>query len=139
ELGERATLVVVARHRPGMERAVAQRSLGMRDDERFVVLQNGAKAVALGARTARTVEREKLGRRSRRTRAVVRALEALGEPQRTALGENDGVAIAFAECRRDGVGQTTSRLVVDAQPVDDDEQLARPGQIVGAALEVLEV
>ena len=63
ELGERAALVVVARLRPRIDRAVAQRALGVGDDERFVVLEHRAEAVALLAGAARRVEREELRRR----------------------------------------------------------------------------
>ena len=60
ELGERAALVVVARLGPRIDRAVAQGALGVRDDERLVVLERGAEAVAGGAGAAGIVEGEEL-------------------------------------------------------------------------------
>ena len=137
ELGERAPLVLVARLRPRIDRAVAQRARRVGDDERFIVLERRAEAVAPLARAARAVEREELRRRRRRARAVVRALEALGEaqPRRPALGverrrhrlgeEDDAVAVAFAERGADRVGEPPARLVAHHEPVDDDEQLLR--------------
>src|SRR4051812_37975836 len=56
ELSERATLVLVARHRPRMDGAFLYRPFGIGNDERFVVLEDGAEAIALRARAARTVE-----------------------------------------------------------------------------------
>ena len=46
ELGERAALVVVARLRPRIDRAVAQRPAGVRNDQRLVVLERRAESVA---------------------------------------------------------------------------------------------
>src|SRR5688572_14927669 len=57
-LGERAALVLVARRRPRRDRAVAQGALGVGDDERLVVLEDRAEAVAGRAGAARIVERE---------------------------------------------------------------------------------
>src|SRR4029079_16862684 len=53
EFGERAPLVLVASLGPGVDRPIAQGALGIGDDERLVVLENGAEAVALRAGAAR--------------------------------------------------------------------------------------
>ena len=134
ELGERAALVVVARLRPRVDRAVAQRTCRVGNDERFVILERRAESVAALARAARTVEREQLRRRSRRARSVVRAFVSFGEAQLAGRllcergpnrrGEqNDAIAVAFAKRRSHGVGEAAARLVSDGESVDDDEHL----------------
>jgi hypothetical protein len=100
ELREHAPLALVAGLRPRVDGPVAQGALRVGHDERFVVLEYRAEAVARRAGAARVVEREELRRRRRHPRAVVRALEALGEAQRPAVGEDhDRVAVALAERR----------------------------------------
>ena len=58
-----------------------ERALGVGHDQRLIVLQDGAKAVARRAGAARIVEREELRRRCGRRRAIVGALESLGEAE----------------------------------------------------------
>ena len=82
--------------------------------------------------------------------AVVRALEALGEAEpRDGLAverrvdrigeEDDRVAVALAERGGDGVGEPAARLVADDEPVDDDEQLLREGDVDVRDRELVEV
>ena len=116
----------------------------------LVVLENRAEPVALRARAARIVEREELRRGRGRERAVVRALEPLGEAQPVdarsverrddRVGEeNHRVAVALAERRRHRVGETAARVVRDDEPVDDDEQLLREGDVDVRGVELVEV
>ncbi len=150
ELGEGTTLVLVARLRPRVDRAVAQGAVGVGDDQRLVVFQDGPESIALRAGTAGRVEREELRRRRRHRGAVVRALEALGEMQaRDALSverRGDGfgeqhhrVTIPLAEGRRQRVGEAAARFVADDQPVDDDEQLFRERHVDGLGEQLVEV
>ncbi|HJQ20121.1 MAG TPA: hypothetical protein VJ867_07220 [Gemmatimonadaceae bacterium] len=140
ELGERATLVVVAWHRPWIDGAVAHRPFGMRDDEAFVVLEHRTEPVAFDASAARAIEGEQLRRRRWRARAVIRTFEALGEAQhRSVFAYDRAVSVAFTERRRHGVRQAATLRILHAQPIDDDEQLRAARQIDRAAFEVLEV
>ena len=111
---------------------------------------DGAEAVALLARAARRVEREELRRGRGRGGAVVRALEALGEAQpRDArlverrghrLGEeNHRVAVALAKRGGERIGETSARRLRDDEPVDDDEQLLREGDVDVPRVEIVEV
>ena len=125
-----------------MDCAILQRALGVRHDQLLIVLEHGAEAVALRAGAARAVEREELRRRRRCSRAVVGTLEALGEAKDGAarfLRDDRAVAVPFTERGRHGVGDAAALRVVRGESIDDDEQFFRPGEIDGAALEVLEV
>ena len=114
ELGERAALFLVARLGPRIDRAVAERARGVRNDQRFVVFENRAEAVAPVARAAGVVEGKELRSRRRLGGAIVGALEALGElqPRRhqaidrrdDRVGEQDhAVAFTLGERRLHGV------------------------------------
>src|SRR6185437_12159501 len=81
EFGQRSAAPLVARFRPGIDRAITQRVLRVRYDERLVVFQRRPESVAGGAGAARIVEAEELRRRHGRPRAIMGALEALGEAQ----------------------------------------------------------
>src|SRR6267143_1933016 len=56
--GSAATSAFVPRFGPRIERTLRQALPGVGHDERFVVLQDGAEAIAPGARAPRVVERE---------------------------------------------------------------------------------
>jgi hypothetical protein len=79
ELHHLAPLGLVTRLLPRVDGAGGERALGVADDERLVVLEHGAEAVARLAGAARVVEREELRRRGGEAGAVVRALEPLRE------------------------------------------------------------
>ena len=85
-----------------------------------------------------------------RARAVVGALEALGEakPRRRSwrraatrpLGEqDDAVAVALAKRGADRVGETAARLVADDQAVDDDQQFLREVMSIASVSELVEM
>ncbi len=99
ELGQCAPLVVVAGFGPWIDRTAAERALGIWDDHRFVVLEDGTKSIAALTCAARVVEREKCGRWSGCASSVVRALEALGEAEAlVAVGDDDhALAITVSE------------------------------------------
>ena len=140
EFCQRATLVLVARHAPRIDRAIAQGSIGVGHDEGLIVLEGRAEAVAPTARATRTVERKELRRRRRRSRSVVRALEALREaPPHGGLAEawganglgeeNDAIPITLSKCRRDGVDEAAARVIGDSEAIDNDEELLREGHV----------
>src|SRR4051812_4265567 len=140
ELGERAALVVVARLGPRIDGAVAQRAGRVGNDQRLVVLENRAEAVALRARAAGIVEREKLGSRRRRNRPVVGAVEALGEAQlvhgeaverrNDVVGEQDhAVAFTLGERGSDGIAQPAAAFCRNRQPIDYHQQLFGAGDV----------
>src|SRR5207244_8414403 len=65
-LAQNATVALVARLGPGSECALRQAFPGVGHDERLIVLQDGAEAVARRAGAPRVVEREQ-DRRERRS------------------------------------------------------------------------
>ena len=157
ELGERAPLVVVARLGPRIDRALAQRAVGVGNDERLVVLEHRAEAVTRRARAARIVEREELRRGRGRARAIVRALEALGvhearhrrvvvalragarEPRGNRRGEqHHGLAVAIAERRAHRIREPRPALGRHGEAVDDHQELVRLRD-VGARRQLLEM
>ncbi|MEX2153021.1 MAG: hypothetical protein WD825_06740, partial [Gemmatimonadaceae bacterium] len=150
ELRQRPALVLVPWHRPRIDRSVAKRTPGVRYDESFVVLEDGAEAVAFGAGAARAVEREELRRGRGSPRAVVRALEPFGESpdllreergrrREELLEGDDAIPVALSERGRDGIGQPTARAVIGGEAVDDHAELLCAGQIDCAAFEIFEV
>ena len=143
ELGQRASLAVVARLGPRIDRAFAQRAIGVGNDQRLVVLEHRAEAVARRARAARIVEREELRRGRRRAGAVVRALEALGVSRDTGVASSLCVpapasrrnraassTIASPSPSRNAVPTASARRCrlsgADGQAIDHHQQLAPP-------------
>src|SRR5207237_8547495 len=133
-LREGAPLVVVARLCPRIDRTITQRTIGVGDNQRLVILENRTKPVALRAGAARRVEGEELGRGRRCPGAIVRALEALGKAEARnghsvegggdAVSEqDDDVAITFAEGGGDSISETAARIRTDHEAINDDEQL----------------
>src|SRR6185312_11722084 len=101
-------LVVVTRLGPRLDGTIAKRSVGIRNHERLVVLENRTESIATRTCAARIVEREQLRSGSGQARAVVGTLEAIRESepsdhlaiQRRAhrCGEHyHHVAVTFAE------------------------------------------
>ncbi len=146
ERGERGAAAVVARFGPRVDRAIAERALGVRHDELLVVLERGAEAVAGGAGAARIIEGEKLGRGSGGFSVTFGAFEVGGE-RKTDTGcrlsavacnyEGHSIAVAFGEGGAEGVGEAAGRVGQrggvgwDLEAIDDDQQLLRGGEIVG--------
>src|ERR1041385_9332653 len=80
-LAQDATAALIARLGPRIQRALREALPGWGHDERFVVLQDGAEAVASGAGTPRVVEREQDRRERRGGRAAGRSEEHTSELQ----------------------------------------------------------
>ncbi len=145
ELGQRPALVVVARLGPRIDRALAQRALGVGHDQHFVILEHGAEPVAGGAGAARAVEGEELRRGAGRRGPVVGALEPFGEPQAVwrragRLGEQDqAVALTLGERRAHRVGQPTAQIGVHGQPVHDHQRLLGEGDVHELGEQLVEV
>ena len=124
-------------------RAAAHRPLGVGDDQRLVVLERCAEAVAPIARAARAVEREKLRRWRGGASAVVGALEAFGEAEdfglqiprftrddgsgarddRSGARDDNTITVALAERGAHRVSQASTRFVAHGETIDDDEEL----------------
>src|SRR6267378_4315810 len=96
-LAQDATAALVARLGPRIERTLRQALPGVGDDERFVVLQDGAEAIASGAGAPRVVEREQDRRERGSCRAAIRARWVGREATAVAVVERDGNALALVE------------------------------------------
>ena len=84
---------------------------------------------------------KKLGRRSRRARVIVRALEALGEyePVSTVGGNYDALAIPVGERSSNRIAQPPGDLRRNREAVDDNENLFGSPQIDATTGEIVEV
>jgi hypothetical protein len=109
KIRQRAPLIVVARLCPWIDCTIAERAVRVADNQRLVVLENGAESVAALACAAGIVERKKLRRRRRRASAVVCAFEPLSESKLLeSVSENDH---AFTVA----VGERSSNRIVEAR------------------------
>src|SRR6185312_10336054 len=81
EFRQRSALVVVTRLGPRLDGTIAKRSVGIRNHERLVVLENRTESIATRTCAARIVEREQLRSGSGQARAVVGTLEAIRESE----------------------------------------------------------
>src|SRR6267154_1833029 len=97
DLAQDATPALVARLGPGIQRTLRQTLPGVGHDERFVVLQDGAEAIAPGAGAPRVVEREQDRRERGSCRAATGTRGMGGEATAVAVVECDGNALAFVE------------------------------------------
>src|SRR6267378_1842370 len=104
-LAEQAPASFVARLGPGIERASGERAPRIRHDQRLIVLQHRAEAVAARTRAARIVEGKERGRKYGRGTTARRAGGMLGEAPPIAVVERQGHAFAFAEGGSDSVGE----------------------------------
>src|SRR5213592_3279490 len=78
-LAQQPPASLVAGLGPGIERAIDQRRLGVRDDQRLVVPQHRTEAVARGTRAARVVKGEKRWREQGRGAPAGRTRGVLGK------------------------------------------------------------
>src|SRR3989440_2299887 len=120
-LAQDATAALIARLGPRIERALREALPGLGHDERFVVLQDGAEAVAPGAGTPRVVERKQDRRERGRGRAAVRARGMSREATAIAVVERDGNPLAFVEGGGDRVGEAPPRRIGGREAVHHHE------------------
>src|SRR5437660_12108993 len=116
---------LIARLGPRIERALRKALPGLRHDERFVVLQDGAEAVAPGAGTPRVVERKQDRRERGRCRAAVRARGVSREATAVAVVERDGNPLAFVEGGGDRAGDSPPRRSGTRPPAPHHEDFLR--------------
>lgn len=140
ELGERPALALVSRLGPRVDRAIPQGAVAVGDDEGFVVLEHGAKAIAGRACPAWAVEGEELRRWRGGTRSVVWAFEALGEADAVSTHrDDDALAVALGECRSDGIREPPFRIGADDEAVDDNQNFPSAREIRASGRELVEV
>src|SRR5205807_9476391 len=96
-LAQDAAPALVARLGPGVERAAREALAGVGDDQRLVVLEHRAEAVAPRACPPRIVERKQDRRERRRRRAAAGARRVRGKAPAVAVLERHRDALAFAE------------------------------------------
>ena len=133
-LAQAAAPALVAGLGPGVERAAGQAAGRVGHDERLVVLEHGAEAVAGGACAPRIVEGEQRGHERGRGGAAVRAggMRRVAAP--VAVLERHGYPLALAERGGDGVGETPAVRFGGGQAIDHDQHfpcLSHPTLDVG--------
>ncbi len=123
----RPVALPVPLHLPRLHRALPERPLRHRHDQRLVVLQHRAEARALLARAVRVVEREQPRRRIEELELrMTLAAEPLAEPHRpaprlpAAVDHHHALPLPLGEGGADGVGEPLPALRVDLQPVHHD-------------------
>src|SRR2546427_1976652 len=124
-LAQAAAPALVAGLGPGVERAAGQAARRVGHDERLVVLEHGAEAVAGGACAPRIVEGEQRGHERGRGGAAVRAggMRRVAAP--VAVLERHGYPLALAERGGDGVGETPAVRFGGGQTIDHDQHFPR--------------
>jgi hypothetical protein len=122
-LAQQAPTSFVAGLGPGIERAGGERPARIRHDQRLVVFQHRAEAVASGTRAAGIIEGKERRCEHRGGAAAGRAGGVLGEAPPVAIVERQGHAFTFAECSSDGVGESATVCFDRIEPIDDDEHV----------------
>src|SRR6185436_19401323 len=118
----RPALVAPSAIAPRFDGAVADRQLGVGDDQVGVDLHAGAETVAVDAHAQRAVERERLRRQLGQPDAAVGtgARFAVGALARLALDRHDHRTAAGLHRRLDRIGQARAIARVDADAIDHD-------------------
>ena len=134
EVQQDAAARLVARLGPRVDRAGGEAARGVGDDERLVVLEDRAEAVAPAAGAARVVEGEESGcdHGSRRVTGAAGGEPSESEPvpSRREWGmEHDRDPLALLKGGRDRFGEASGGRRLRHQAVDDDEQLAGGGEV----------
>src|SRR6266496_3259295 len=118
--------------------------------QRLVILEKCSESVALRARTAGIVEREKLRSWRRGDSAIVRALEPFRKAQgahcrtvdrrKNLIGErNHTIALTLGERCSNGIAQASRTFGGDRQAVYDHQQLLRAGDVTSGPRDLIEV
>src|SRR6185503_19318532 len=110
---------------PRVERPADDGARGVGDDERFVVLEHRAEAVAPGARATRVIKGEEVRRERRRRGAARGAGGMLGEAVPVAVVEGERDALPLVERGCDRIGETAAVLDGGANPIYDDQDIFR--------------
>src|SRR6185436_5100275 len=118
----RPALVAPSAIAPRFDGAVADRQLGVGDDQVGVDLHAGAETVAVDAHAQRAVERERLWRQLGQPDAAVRAGArfAVGALARLALDGDQDRTAAGLDRGLDRVGEARALAGVDGDPIDHD-------------------
>ena len=129
ELEQQLAAALVPRLGPRVDGALGEAEVGVADDQRLVVLQHRAEAVAVGTGAAGVIEGKERRRHHGGGSVACAAGRRAGEAESAAVVQGERDAFTLLERGRDRLGEAPQRCRPGGQAVHHYEQLRGPGQV----------